>query len=498
MELKITVSAKKIINSGSTRTLFKSLLEKLVGFMEKQFGSKLLLEVPLGLHRFDSHMFSAIDAIARLKRMEILKEVKKIRNLPDEPGLFRFYASSHKRAYGTGSSFTDEESAMWKSLAEATERFLWMHSDFIYTEKDKMVSASYEEVKKRAVNIFSLAGFSDEQKEKNTTIRFDKHTKFNWIPVESLVTKKTVLCPVQLLNNLYFRSHVDHPGAQKDDRRNEPMLRWAITTGLATGRSHEEALTKGILEIVERDAFIITYLNKLSPPMIDLDYLSCQDEEIKKILSRFRRYKLEVYLIQLPTDFAVHIIAAVIIDRTGTTAAPAFTIGASADFSLRECILDALSEALKICIGTREYYLSDKKANADTSAIYQRLQNWSEQNKLPLIGFLTNGTTIKTDLERTFYTPDNDKERNIFYKQQLTSLANQIKNLGYEAYFSDLTIPEVRDLGLECRYVLIPELQPLHLNENLPYFGGERLFSVPSKLDYIPAQSLNKIPHPFS
>ena len=43
------------------------------------------------------------------------------------------------------------------------------------------------------------------------------------------------------------------------------MLRWAVTTGLATGQSLEEAIAKGILEVVERDAFMISYLNRLSP-----------------------------------------------------------------------------------------------------------------------------------------------------------------------------------------------------------------------------------------
>lgn len=48
---------------------------------------------------------------------------------------------------------------------------------------------------------------------------------------------------------------------------------------------------------------------------------------------------------------------------------------------------------------------------------------------------------------------------------------------------------------------IIPELQPLYLDERYPYFGSDRLYSVPVKLGYLKnpnnENTLNKFPHPF-
>jgi len=271
------------------------------------------------------------------------------------------------------------------------------------------------------------------------------------------------------------------------------MLRWSITTGLATGKYLEEAIIKGILEVIERDAFMISYLNKLSPPIIDLEYLSAQDEETARIIKNFKRYNLEIYALQLPTDFSdIYIVAAFIIDCTGL--GPALSIGASADFNVKTAFLDALSESLSVRFSLKFKDRFKNKIDLNKIGQEERIIYWAKQENLPKIDFFFKGERIKINLKQDFYKITDDKK---YYKEKLKFLVNELRAKNYEACYVELTTPEIKKLNLRSVFVVIPELQPLHLDESIPYFGGKRLKEVPLKLGYQPAEVLNQEPHPF-
>lgn len=277
----------------------------------------------------------------------------------------------------------------------------------------------------------------------------------------------------------------------------EPLLRWSVSTGLATGKSYAEATAKGLLEIIERDAFMLTYINKISPPRISLEYLAKQDEKLREILRSFKRYRLEVHLLELPTDFSVNIILAVIIDRSEI--GPALCVGARAGFSLRDCVVDSLSEALKIRLGNRKR--ENDSNNHNLSAVQQRIEYWSKLENLPGIQFLLDSPSLKyLELDKNFYdcSGEDDIAREKRFATELEHLKAQLRKTGIEAYSQSITPKKIEDLGLKCVYVLSPQLQPLHLDERIPYLGGKRISSVPKKLGYSPAEKLNTLPHPFT
>jgi ribosomal protein S12 methylthiotransferase accessory factor len=62
-------------------------------------------------------------------------------------------------------------------------------------------------------------------------------------------------------------------------------------------------------------------------------------------------------------------------------------------------------------------------------------------------------------------------------------------------------IAAVRHTAFKVVMVIIPELQPMHLDERHPYLGGERLYQMPVTLGYKDRPSreeeLNPFPHPF-
>ncbi|HLM84115.1 MAG TPA: YcaO-like family protein [Candidatus Bathyarchaeia archaeon] len=456
---------------------------------EKYFGSSVLLDVPFQLQNLKAELLPAIETASRMKSIGLIREIKQHPKASDEPFAFRYTASP--TIDGSGSDLLSEANAIWKTLGESMERSLWRNSDDFYEKKT--INASFSEISQKALDIFALAGFSDEQRGKYKSLAFNKNTKFGWLKVHSLATGSKIFCPVQLLSAHYWNKKVK---TLECENKPEPMLRWAITTGLATGQSFEEAVVKGILEIIERDAFMITYLNKLSPPEIELDNLAEHDKELKSVLRSFRRYNLEPHIFQLPSDFSVPIMLCLLIDRSGL--GPAQTVAASADFEIRTAILDSLSEALSIRLATKLIY----KRETDKKNIKRegRMIYWAAPERMPKIDFLLKGkkTKLSTATNRVFFRKNfSKKDRRKYFQTRLESLRKLFEAKKYELVYADIMTKETKPLGLRSVFVLSPELQPMHLDESVPYVSGRRLKEIPEKFGYEPADELNKEPHPF-
>jgi ribosomal protein S12 methylthiotransferase accessory factor len=491
MELKITASARKVLNLQSSSKIVKRAVKSCSDLLEKYFGASILLDMPDHLHKVEPEMLLAINAAFKLKRLGLIEEIKEIPKFSDEPFVYKVTILPIHAQSG-GADFFSRGKAYWKALGETVERYLWRNSDFSY--RHTLVKKSYSEIKKEAVNIFELAGFSNEQKKNIDILKFDENTVFGWIPARSITSGKKLWCPTQLVNAKYFREHVKKDGCEN---RNEPMLRWAVTTGLATGQSLEEALAKGILEVVERDAFMISYLNRLSPPIVDLENLAEQDSDLEKILKDFRRYNLEVRLLKLPTDFPVHVYLAMVIDRTGL--GPALSAGASADFDLKTCLLDGLAEALSVRISQKNSF-REETGPLEKLDRRGRLLWWTKEENLPKIDFFLQGIKVKLNLkeETSIFSELVDKSsRRKYYARKLDLLKKYLQEKNCEAVYADLTEPNIRKLGFHSVQVVIPELLPMHLDESIPYFGGKRLKEIPQKFGYKPAEKLNNVPHPF-
>jgi len=77
---------------------------------------------------------------------------------------------------------------------------------------------------------------------------------------------------------------------------------------------------------------------------------------------------------------------------------------------------------------------------------------------------------------------------------KLDSIKRDLKKKNLEYYYKDVTHGRVKKYGIFVTKVLIPDLNPLTLDFEYPYFGGRRLTSMKSKHKI---KILNTRPHPF-
>lgn len=451
---------------------------------------------PTALTTLSQHPLSLIKpsrAAKSLMQPGIIAGIRKNRRYhDDEPALtsFRAWSSSHTPNSGYGSDLHSESSAMWKAVGECQERFLWRYHDF-YSKQTK--TCSYTALGKSAIDPQSLAGFSSAQKEAHhMVLGINADTSLAWLPTKILADpdnqRHTKWCPVQLVSNHYARQHVRFPS--KTDSQREPLLRWCVTTGLASGSNETDAIVSGILELIERDAFMINYLNRLSPPRLDMSDLATQDQEIADLLTEFERYQLDVDIVRLATDFSVTVLLGIIRDRTQN--GPAITVAASADFNLKTAILDTLAETLSVRRMARTLSLQPDFSKPHTFGQHDRIAYWAAEEQRHKLDFFLHGPVEKNRL------PKDSSAKTLRHSlAELQTLQKDFRAKKYGLYIADLSSSARLSSGIATVNVISPELHPLHLEESIPYHYSERLVSMPVSCGYTPAEKLYLEPHPF-
>jgi ribosomal protein S12 methylthiotransferase accessory factor len=110
--------------------------------------------------------------------------------------------------------------------------------------------------------------------------------------VQGAAVGKPHLMPAQLAQ-YPFRLHVP----------DEPILNPLTSNGMAGHFSRDEAILAGLKELIQRDAFLIYWLNNLTPRHIDVSGIV--DPQFQRLLAYARAYRTDLYFLDLETDLPV-------------------------------------------------------------------------------------------------------------------------------------------------------------------------------------------------
>ena len=463
----------------------QSPISSFVHFLERRLGARFMYEsshVPFA--RPD--LIEAFKIADTLQRAHIIESYGPVFSISDEPRMRLWQAHGLGRWHeiSGGISADNDEHALMAALAEGLERYLW-EGEIDYFQSPRMASTAIMAQAKDTILPDQFAGFSKGQKKNDSRLTLSPDDEFLWLRGHSFTQGRNVYLPAQTVTAAYNLS----PLARSKKEQN---IRTPITTGLATWPTKDGALLGGALEVIERDAYMITWLNQLTLPRLDLAAWRVQSGALDKIMSDCERYRLRVHAMRLPTDAPADVVCVVVEDMTGH--APLFSVGLKAGRDIGHCIEGALLEALRSRLNARghsnEQIAEIQKKKISEINHVERLAYWMHNDRAEKLSFL-----IKGPIEKVAPSPwANDTPG-----EHLERIKKWCAEAKYEFISVSMGMSKKNPLPWYIEMVIIPELQPMHQDEQFPCLGGERLRSVPEKFGYkARTNPFADEPHPFA
>jgi ribosomal protein S12 methylthiotransferase accessory factor len=312
----------------------------------------------------------------------------------------------------------------------------------------------------------------------------------SWVWAFSFGRSRPVLVPEQIA----YYGHITPP---------EERFVMETSNGCALGSTLEEAILHGILELAERDAFLVTWHARLEAPRIDL--ASITDRETVFLIERFQRAhgcRVEAFDITPPEGIPCFWVMAV--DESGDEARPRAVCSAGASLDPEQALRSALFELAPIAASFYRRYERERERALRMLACpdeVTRMEDHSLVNALPeawpRFGFLDGPTRRLEEAFPHFFQrpPEVDLTR------ELRGLIANYLEQGLDVLVVDQTSSEHRRVGMHCVKVLIPGTLPMTFGHRNRRLGLDRLRTVPVRLGRrsraLTDEDVSHDPHPF-
>jgi ribosomal protein S12 methylthiotransferase accessory factor len=425
----------------------------------------------------------------------IIIKVRPAIKFVDYPHIFQFEAIHSGTALlsevdknelnaGFGTSLTFEN-AMVRSIGEAFDRYASQ-----YYNSKILVAGTSDDIK-NPLNLDSLTTFDDKIIANLPQAIRAHESIFRWVKGFNHSNGEKIMVPAQLVYQPY--KFIDR----------EPMLKLPTSSGSATGSSPWSAALRGLLELIERDTFMFTYMFKINGNSLELENIELSDK-YREFIKTLNVYNLELHVSSLPNQFGLFVINATIIDKKSINIGvpELFQMGLSAGTDLKACVEKAIDEALqglywlRLLIQTEkppERYLNELLKTPDSISTHSaRGLYWCNKGSIDNIKFLWQGHFPA--YHENHYYKMNDK-------QIFLNIVNKLKEYGYTVLTVDLTLDILREKSIFVVRTIVPEFISLHLSEKYRQYKSPKILERARNLGLIEGDDyeskINHIPHPF-
>lgn len=342
--------------------------------------------------------------------------------------------------------------AMISCLAEALERYCMS-----YIPQNEIIKNKKENLKKEYTfdNYFL---YTDKQYKELNMFLNPNNESIEWTKIYNINdTESFKYWPASLI---YLPYDLNKPVAE------------TTSTGMAAGFTLDECFQSGLLELIERDALMINFMQRLNPPEINIQSIDGTNKKFIKMIEK--EYNIKIY--KLYSDIKVPIYLSIIYKQEKNK----FHYGIGACAGLDSDY--AINKSLKECLFTYFYSLNIMDARQE------------------------NPKKIKTLYEHFLYYQGNNFNKLLFnskiinYQKEKFSfndLLQELKKLNINVYYKELTTNDIKKTGIKVVKVIVPSLIDLDKSHLYPRLGATRFFLVPQKLKLNYNSELTNMPHPF-
>ncbi|MGM7722820.1 TOMM precursor leader peptide-binding protein [Metabacillus sp. Hm71] len=355
--------------------------------------------------------------------------------------------------------------------------------------KRTVVYDSYRNLKDQALNPIKVGVHAKEQYARPDFPfeQFNPDRPINWVWGYSLLQERPILVPELLA---YYSLGCGNGFV------------YETSNGCALGGSLEEAIFYGILEVVERDSFLMTWYAKL--PLPRLDPFSANDQELQLMIDRVRAiggYDLHFY--NSTMEHGIPSIWAMAKNRKEKGLNIICAAGAHLDpvRAAKSTVHEMAAMMLTL----------DEKLETNQEEFMRMLQDSSLVKKMDDHGMLYGLPQAEERLQfllddnrplRAFDEEFKWKSNHEDLTEDLKDILQKFRQLNLDVIVVDQSTSETKRNGLHCVKVLIPGMLPMTFGHHLTRVTGlERVLRVPMELGYtqqpLRIEQLNPYPHPF-
>jgi ribosomal protein S12 methylthiotransferase accessory factor len=389
-----------------------------------------------------------------------------------------------ENGYGRTRSYRASEMT---ALLEALERYGGVHPG----GKRTTVRATYHDVRDQAVNPRSL-GLHPTESYQSPGFRyrpFDENTPYNWVWGHSFIRAAPILIPEAYA---YYNTHTKNPFA------------YEISNGCALGSCLEEAILYGILEVAERDAFLMTWYARMPVPRIDPG--SARDRAIPTLIDTVEAETgYHVLIFDTTLEQGIPCFWVMAVNPLETDRAPKVVCAAASHLDPERAVENALSELGPILTSLISTFPDESKRAhemvADPSLVKAMADHSIVNGHVTAFhrfDFLGESPQVRSfaDISQP------GAYRNADLRDDLHSVIDRYRDTGLDVIVVDQTTPEHRAGGLSCAKVIIPGTLPMTFGHHARRINDlPRLYEIPRLLGYRPDRldphSINPHPHPF-
>ncbi|MFF4244804.1 TOMM precursor leader peptide-binding protein [Streptomyces sp. NPDC001822] len=354
------------------------------------------------------------------------------------------------------------------------------------------VTGSWNDLKADAVDPADC-GFYDPRTYRDDPLvdPFDPDRAIPWEWGWSLRDDRPVLVPSRLV---YYSA-----GLAADN------FVFECSNGCAIGGCLEEALLGGLLELVERDAFLNAWYGDARLTGIDLATVGGRTAAAMAERAALQGY--DVHVLDNRIDLEIPVATAVAVRRDGGPGTLSFAAAASLD--PRSAVEGALSEVLTYIphlARQTEERRGELEAMADDFHLVRHLKDHAQLYGLPRMAAHARSylepTAVRPfdDVYRRWETSRRPRTRDL--RDDVRAVVDELVGAGHDVIAVDQTTPEQAGMGLRTVSTLVPGLLPIDFGWNrqraplMPRLrtalrrGGHRTTDLTDA-------EIRRVPHPF-
>lgn len=364
-------------------------------------------------------------------------------------GAFRSFSKHGVHDVHWGGHGTDYRTSIHCGLLEGLERQASLQA----RSKPATVYDSYANLATDALDPLDYGVYADafyDSAEGRGYRRYEPDQKMYWVWGYSLRDQRPVLVPEQLAYYL--------------DRRAEyPNFVHECSNGCASGGCLEEAILYGLLELIERDAFLLNWYGRGRPKQLDL--ASCTSPETHAMADRLDYLGYDTHLFDIRVDLPVPAVMAVVSRRGEEPGRLCFSAGAGLD--PEAVVAAALRESASYAVDLASRVERAEPRLRAMAADYHRVTELAHHSLLYGLPEMAQHAAFLFDdpvglpIDEAYKGWSTDHPPRSDLTAELRSCLDLVHGLGMDTIVVDQTSPEQRAVGVSTACVIVPGLLPI-------------------------------------